>query len=1793
MIRTCELDTNQPPLYPIVAPNPLTVPPQLRMIDPLLHKHWDPNDAWASLRAEFLTLKSPLVLQMLGTRMGKGLLQKAIGKLCLSALSGELPSGISTHHFLKVARKVSGKMELKQFADQWIYGSGCPRFLFRYHFNRKKMVIEFRFRQENTNAGSLGCTPKFTGPFTIRVHEPNGTFDTEVTLEDIEKQFDIQYHTKYKRIRRKPFPARRGTAARPDGDGAAAPEEEEEEPEGDDAIGEWKGDEPERLTFDWIRLDPDHEWISSISFEQPDFMWAAQLKKDREVMAQCDALEALYRLPSSATSSLLAGAVADVSLYYRLRMQAAHGLARCATEEFDWAGLRQLMRIYREAHCYSDRPGSSIPRSNDFSNLQEYFVQMSIVQAIATVRGQNGACPMDCRRFLIDLLKFNDNRGNEYSDNYFVAGLITSIGKTFGPSPRPPARPAPPPPVAPRALAAPNAGAVEEFGVQADSDDEDESNRADGRLASEEERALFAEALEEVRRRMRLDNVVPTYHNTVTVACLKTQMWWMLAKLIPTNIDLFLDHTLYGHFLHVRLFAFDALLLLDGLTTPPLAHYLIGTIANDLDPYVRYHVARALAATVSVAAAKETPAGVGTLGGSGGVEPAWETKRQRIREDAMLAANIWELMNSSNPLDHRIRTELIRFCETVYDSAPEEPPSPIFEAAADEEMLHVPPVFVPAITSSPGSVSTVAASVPTGTVPVRPPAAQSGIQKLKIKMPLKRQVPEPADESSSEDEALPPPPKKKHKSSKLIVPTPKPAVEPTKPAPSVLAKARLPPSAPSSPVAPMVAPADPAFLTRARQILDRLKNHTSAAIFMFPVDPNTPHYYAVITSPMDLSTISKKLAAGTYEGSIDRLTADVRLIFENCFRFNLEGSAPYRRAKDLQAYFETEVLPEAMGMKEQAASPPAPVDEPQAKAVVAKIKVPKPAKPSAAPSPAAPASVATPPSVGPATPATPTAEPRPAVKVKSTLPAAVATPTKLSSEQSRRARKIVKKLVAQPAARWFREPVDPIAQGIPHYFDVIKNPMDLGTVAKKLENGAYLTMDAFDSDIRLIFKNSFTFNSPDSLVCIEAKQLLTMYEKEWKEVGGASGAGMPPIARASTATLSETASSRPVTPAADQPAMAMSADDRAHCDRALRRMEKRAQSVGPFLAPVDRNILPIYYETIKNPMDLGTIRSRLDRGLYTSPDKFASDVRLVFRNCFTFNRPGEPVHVQGKDLEAVFEKEWEGRRRGVERAERAPSPAPVPAADVSKIKLEKKYPRSVDAEPSRSATPKPEHRSPAPTPSLTPAETKLCATVVSKLKRNPQALAFLVPVDPVALQIPTYFDIVKEPMDLGTVGKKLDKGEYSTLNQFARDVRLIFKNCFAFNAPADPVYESGKDLEAQFKKLWSNVETKLGPPAFNDPDRGRSATVSPKPSDAPFPAKKSHSSALSNPATPASSTATPPANAGLCATDTARIRDILVRMRTVPSAVIFLDAVDPVEYPEYRRQIKSPMYIAKMQRRVDRGAYATVADFEADMKLMLKNCFAFNAAGSPGNQAGQALQRWFDKEWTAGRKGKVAAGPASASSSRASSVPVSRAPSRFGEPLRNACHDILDKLVKHPHASTFDKPVSQDILGYHAVISKPMDLGTIRRKLTALEYATHEDFESDVRLIFSNCLKFNGLHSPFTKMAEAIKAIFEREWTAFLGNLAVLGSRNPTPAAATPEAEGSTKRKHKEVKKEKKEKKEKKKKHKKEKKEKDDRESSDASASDTDSRPRHDRHETQTPAAAPMRLKLKITKPSS
>lgn len=81
------------------------------------------------------------------------------------------------------------------------------------------------------------------------------------------------------------------------------------------------------------------------------------------------------------------------------------------------------------------------------------------------------------------------------------------------------------------------------------------------------------------------------------------------------------------------------------------------------------------------------------------------------------------------------------------------------------------------------------------------------------------------------------------------------------------------------------------------------------------------------------------------------------------------------------------------------------------------------------------------------------------------------------------------------------------------------------------------------------------------------------------------------------------------------------------------------QFAWPFQQPVDAKTLnlPDYHRIIKQPMDLGTIKKRLENNYYWCASEAMTDFHTMFSNCYVYNKPGEDVVVMAQALEKVFQ----------------------------------------------------------------------------------------------------------------------------------------------------------------------------------------------------------------------------------------------------------------------------------------------------------------------------------------------------------------------------------------------------------------------------------------------------------------------------------------------------------------------------------------------------------------------------
>ena len=80
-------------------------------------------------------------------------------------------------------------------------------------------------------------------------------------------------------------------------------------------------------------------------------------------------------------------------------------------------------------------------------------------------------------------------------------------------------------------------------------------------------------------------------------------------------------------------------------------------------------------------------------------------------------------------------------------------------------------------------------------------------------------------------------------------------------------------------------------------------------------------------------------------------------------------------------------------------------------------------------------------------------------------------------------------------------------------------------------------------------------------------------------------------------------------------------------------------------------------------------------------------------------------------------------------------------------------------------------------------------------------------------EFPDYLDVIKRPMHLGTILKKLLRSGYPTLLDFHADVSLTFENAMTYNKTGTPVHTMAAELkemfETNFLELLDDLEAEL------------------------------------------------------------------------------------------------------------------------------------------------------------------------------------------------------------------------------------------------------------------------------------------------------------------------------------------------------------------------------------------------
>jgi len=262
----------------------------------------------------------------------------------------------------------------------------------------------------------------------------------------------------------------------------------------------------------------------------------------------------------------------------------------------------------------------------------------------------------------------------------------------------------------------------------------------------------------------------------------------------------------------------------------------------------------------------------------------------------------------------------------------------------------------------------------------------------------------------------------------------------------------------------------------------------------------------------------------------------------------------------------------------------------------------------------------------------------------------------------------------------------------------------------------------------------------------------------------------------------------------------------------------------PFLTPVDtiKLELPDYFKLIKYPMDMTTVKKRLENNYYWCSQECIDDVTTMFKNCYVYNKPQEDVVIMAQSLEKFFQSKVKQMPPvefvlSADQLKRPPNNKKTPNANRGlKRKADNMLPSVLDGSISQMSTPsstpkistRRESGQPQVKKSKLPKSLAYCNEILRELfnkRHSAYAWPFYKPVDASALGLHDYHTIIKKPMDLGTVKEKMDNRKYFSADEFADDVRTIFKNCYTYNPDTHDVVAMARKLEEVFEGRFKNV----------------------------------------------------------------------------------------------------------------------------------------------------------------------------------------------------------------------------------------------------------------------------------------------------------------------------------------------------------------------------------------------------
>ncbi|XP_027438202.1 protein polybromo-1 isoform X14 [Callorhinus ursinus] len=522
----------------------------------------------------------------------------------------------------------------------------------------------------------------------------------------------------------------------------------------------------------------------------------------------------------------------------------------------------------------------------------------------------------------------------------------------------------------------------------------------------------------------------------------------------------------------------------------------------------------------------------------------------------------------------------------------------------------------------------------------------------------------------------------------------------------------------------------------------------------------------------------------------------------------------------------------------------------------------------------------------------------------------------------------------------------------PDYYAIIKEPIDLKTIAQRIQNGSYKSIHAMAKDIDLLAKNAKTYNEPGSQVFKDANSIKKIFYMKKAEIEhhemAKSSLRMRTPSNVATARLTGPSHSKGSLGEERNPTskyyrnkrtvqggrlsaitMALQYGSESEEDAALAAAryeegESEAESITsfmdvsnpfyqlydtvrscrnnqgqliaePFFHLPSKKKYPDYYQQIKMPISLQQIRTKLKNQEYETLDHLECDLNLMFENAKRYNVPNSAIYKRVLKLQQVMQakKKELARRDDIEDGDSMISSA---TSDAGSAKRKSKK-------------------------NIRKQRMKILFNVVLEAREpgSGRRLCDLFMVKPSKKDYPDYYKIILEPMDLKIIEHNIRNDKYAGEEGMIEDMKLMFRNARHYNEEGSQVYNDAHILE----KLLKDKRKELGPLPDDDD------VASPK-------LKLSRKSGIS----PKKSKYMTPMQQKLNEVYEAVKNYTDKRGRRL--SAIFLRLPSRSELPDYYLTIKKPMDMEKIRSHMMANKYQDIDSMVEDFVMMFNNACTYN-----------------------------------------------------------------------------------------------------------------------------------------------------------------------------------------------------------------------------------------------------------